>query len=312
MLKPRALTPGSRLALVAPASPFEKDEFERGVGVLQSLGFEPVYDPSVFARTGYLAGSAELRAEAFRRAWSDPSIAGVVAVRGGYGSAQLLPLLSVEEIRTTPKALIGYSDVTSLLTYLTLHCGIVAFHGPMIDRRISRGDEGFDRDSFERVLRHAEPAGELTAPAVEILREGEASGTLLGGTLTQLLASFRTPFAFDPPRGFVLFIDEVSERPYRLDRMITQLQQSGILARAGAVVIGELPGCDEPSGEPSARAVMASLFEDFDGPVLIGFPSGHTTGPTMTLPFGVRCTVVASGPAPKLVVTEAAVSVDGV
>ena len=129
---------------------------------------------------------------------------------------------------------------------------------------------------------------------------------LLGGTLTQLLASIGTPYAFDPPAGHVLFLDEVGERPYRLDRMVTQLAQTGILARAAAVVIGELPRCDEPSGDPTARAVMADLFAAFPGPVLIGFPSGHTSGPAMTLPFGVTARVVA-GPQPRLVIEEAAV-----
>ncbi len=129
---------------------------------------------------------------------------------------------------------------------------------------------------------------------------------LFGGTITQLLASLSTPWAFAPPAGCVLFLDEVGERPYRLDRMITQLRQSGILARAAAVVFGELPRCDEPSGEPTARAVVADLFADFSGPVLVGFPSGHTIGPAMTLPMGVRCRVVAAG-RPVLAIEEAAV-----
>ncbi len=148
--------------------------------------------------------------------------------------------------------------------------------------------------------------GELTAPGVEALRSGEAGGPLLGGTLTQLLASFGTPFEFSPPSGHVLFLDEVGERPYRLDRMVTQLKQSGLLARASGVVIGELPKCDEPEGEPTARAVMADLFSDFPGPVLIGFPSGHTLAPAMTLPFGIAARVIA-GPPPRLVIEEAAV-----
>jgi muramoyltetrapeptide carboxypeptidase len=129
---------------------------------------------------------------------------------------------------------------------------------------------------------------------------------LLGGTLTQLLASLATPFAFAPQPVRMLFLDEVGERPYRLDRMVTQLRQTGLLARAAAVVIGELPQCDEPSGDPSARAVMADLFASFPGPVVIGFPSGHTTGPAMTLPFGVACRVIA-GSRPRLVIEEAAV-----
>ena len=120
--------------------------------------------------------------------------------------------------------------------------------------------------------------GELAPTGLDAIRPGEAAGPLFGGTLTQLLASLGTPFAFAPPQGYVLFLDEVGERPYRLDRMVTQLRQTGLLARASAVVIGELPRCDEPSGDPTARAVMADLFGDFPGPVLIGFPSGHTVG----------------------------------
>ena len=120
--------------------------------------------------------------------------------------------------------------------------------------------------------------GSWRPPSAETIRAGEATGTLFGGTLTQLLASLGTPFAFDPPAGHVLFLDEVGERPYRLDRMITQLRQAGLLARASGVIFGELPRCDEPSGDPTARAVVAELFADFPGPVVFGFPSGHTTG----------------------------------
>ncbi|HJZ71790.1 MAG TPA: hypothetical protein VKE51_08615, partial [Vicinamibacterales bacterium] len=173
--------------------------------------------------------------------------------------------------------------------------------------RLGRGADGYDADTFARALCRPEPMGELTAPGLESIREGDARGVLLGGTLTQLLASLGTPFAFTPPAGYVLFLDEVGERPYRLDRMVTQLKQAGLLAHASAVVIGELPRCDEPGGDPTARAVMADLFADFPGPVLIGFPSGHTVSPAMTLPFGVRCRVV-SAVTPRVVIEEAAVA----
>jgi muramoyltetrapeptide carboxypeptidase len=306
MRKPRALTLGDRLAVVAPASPFVREEFDRGVEEIRSLGFEAVYDESVFARQGYVAGSPQVRAAAIHAAWSDPAIAGVIGVRGGYGSAQVLPLLDRELARRVSKPFIGYSDLTAVLTFLTLGCDLVAFHGPMLAGRLGRGAEGYDADSFERALCRLEPMGELTAPGVESIRGGEAGGPLLGGTLTQLLASLGTPFAFAPPSGYVLFLDEIGERPYRLDRQVTQLKQTGLLAHAAAVVIGELPKCDEPGGEPTARAVMADLFSDFPGPVLIGFPSGHTVSPAMTLPFGVTARVV-SGPRPRLVIEEAAV-----
>src|SRR5512145_1490241 len=130
MLKPPALRPGDRIAVVAPASPFDRDEFDKGIAELERLGFQPFYDESVFARDAYVAGPAALRREALRRAWQNPSVAGVIAVRGGYGSVQALPWLSAEEIRDTPKAFIGYSDLTSILTHLTINCGLVCFHGP--------------------------------------------------------------------------------------------------------------------------------------------------------------------------------------
>jgi muramoyltetrapeptide carboxypeptidase len=306
MVKPRRLAAGDRLAVVAPASPFSREEFDKGIAELRRLGFDPVYDESVFAKQPYLAGPAQLRAQALRNAWADPSVAGVIGVRGGYGSAQILPLLDLDEMRASSKVFIGYSDLTSLLTFLTTGCGLVAFHGPMLDRRLSRGAAGYDRESLMNAIGRAAPMGELRSPALEAIRGGEAAGPLLGGTLTQLLSSLGTQFAFDPRDRYVLFLDEVGERPYRLDRMVTQLRQAGLLAQATAVVIGELPRCEEPSGEITARAVMADLFHDFPGPVIIGFPSGHTTGPAMTLPFGVACRVIG-GSDPRLVIEEAAV-----
>lgn len=307
MLKPRALAPGDRLAIVAPASAFVRDEFDAGIAELRRLGYVPVFDDSVFAREAYVAGRPEDRAAALRLAFRDPSIAGIMGVRGGYGSAQLLPLLDAGEARRGCKAFIGYSDLTAILTFLTGTCGVVAFHGPMLAGRLGKGPAGYDRDSFERALCRKEPMGELALETAESIRNGEVRGILTGGTLTQLVASLGTPYAFDPPAGHVLFLDEVAERPYRLDRMITQLRQSGVLARAAAVIFNELPRCDEPSGEPTARAVVADLFKDFPGPVIFGVPSGHTAGAAITLPFGVACRAIA-GPRARLVIEESAVS----
>jgi len=307
MLKPRALRPGDRLAVVSPASPLSRDEFDAGMAEIRRLGFEPVYDDSVFARAapGYLSGSPELRAAAIRKALADPAIAGIIGVRGGYGSAQLLPLLDAAEFRNARKPFIGYSDLTAILTLLTLQAGLTAFHGPTVDR-LARGEAGYDRRSLQAAVGGRQPMGELAPGGVDAIRPGEAQGLLLGGTVTQLLAMLATPYAFDPPPGYVLVFEEVGERPYRLDRMVTQLQQSGLLARAGAVIIGDLPGCDEPAGVPTARAVMEHVFADFRGPVLFGFPIGHTKSPALTLPLGVECRVIADG-TPRLVIEEAAV-----
>jgi muramoyltetrapeptide carboxypeptidase len=308
MRRPRALSSGDRIALVAPASPFAREEFDAGVAELRRLGFDPVYDDSVFARRFYTAGDAATRAAAFRRSWADPSIAGLIAVRGGYGSVQLLPLLDRAEIRATPKAFIGYSDNTSLLAWLTTGCGVTAFHGPMLEGRFARGNAGYDFDTFHRAVMRAEPPGAITHPALDVLAPGEAAGMLLGGTLTQLAASLGTPFAFDPPRGHILFLDEVGERPYRIDRMLTQLRQAGLLARTSAIVFGELPRCEEPGDAgPAVRTIVADVLADFAGPILFGLPSGHATGASLTLPFGVRARVVTA-PSPALIIEEPAVT----
>ena len=306
MRKPKALQPGDRIAIVAPASPFARDLFDAGVAELRHLGFEPVYRESVFARTGYLAGAADARARDLLDAWTDPSIAAIVAARGGYGSVQLLPFLTAEPFRDHAKAFIGYSDNTSLLVWLMQQAGIVTYHGPMIEGRFARGDAGYDRDSFSRCLCRSEPLGELAPPQLEALARGEASGELVGGTLTQLVASLGTPYAFDPPAGCVLFLDEVAERPYRVDRMLTQLRLGGLLARVAAVVCNEMPRCEEPGGGVDIRDVVRDVLRDFPGPILFGLPSGHTEGATLTLPLGVFARVLA-GPRPAVVIEEAAV-----
>ena len=306
MRKPRALVSGDRVAIVAPASPFDRDRFDLGVAELERFGLTPVLTEGVFARRGYVAGDARSRAAALTAAWRDPSIAAVMAARGGYGSAQVLPLLDPAVVRGAVKPFIGHSDLTALLVYLTTVCGTVCFHGPMV-LNLARGEAGYDRESFRRCLMRVAPVDELATDGLDALRGGDAHGPLLGGTLTQLVGSLGTPYAFDPPPGYVLLLDEVGERPYRIDRMLTQLAASGVLTRASAVVCGEFPECDEPTGGLTARGVVAELLAAFAGPVLFGLPTGHTAGPSLTVPLGVAVRVVGA-PRPRLVVTESAVA----
>lgn len=309
MKKPRALREGDSVAVVAPASPLagatEQDEFQAGFAELRALGFNLYLDTRLYERTGYTAGSPDLRADVLLSAWREPDVAAIVAARGGYGSVQLLPLLD-PGVFATPKAFIGYSDNTSLLVWLTLRCGIVTFHGPMIERRFARGPSAYDRDTFQRCLCRPEPVGEIRHAQVETIRSGDATGILIGGTMTQLAGSLGTPFAFDPPQGCVLFFDEVAERPYRIDRLFTHLKLAGVIAKASAIVFGEMPRCDEPTGSLRIRDVIRELTSDFAGPVLFGLPSGHTDGATLTLPFGVRASVRAHGE-PALIIEESAV-----
>lgn len=305
MIPLRRLQAGDRVALVAPASSFPPAEVEAGVKELARLGLEAVYDEAIFEKATFVAGSIESRARTILEAWRDPSIAALIAIRGGYGSAQLLPFLDPGEMLAARKPLIGYSDITALLNLYVRH-GLAAIHGPMIDRRLSQGPAAYDETSFRKVLMQAEPAGDLRPPPLETLRPGTAAGMLAGGTLTQVMSSMGTPWQFDPPPGAVLFLEDISERPYRIHRLLTQAAQAGLFVRASALVFGEFPGCDEPGGDPVIRDVLREFTAGFHGPVLFNFPSGHTSGPTWTLPFGVQAEVVA-GPSPVLRILEAAV-----
>jgi muramoyltetrapeptide carboxypeptidase len=305
MMKPRALRPGDRIAVVAPASGSTRDELDRGEAELKRLGFEPVHSDAIFERTPFSAGSPDMRAADFVRSWADPSIAALIALRGGYGSAELLPLLHHLRPAQSPKLFIGYSDTTALLTWLTCTCGVPALHGPMIEARLSKGADGYDERSFLAGVR-GEAGLELRPPGLTTLRSGEAMGLLFGGTLAMLSASLGTPYAFTPPGECILFFEDVNERPYQLHRLLTQLRLAGVLARARALVFGEMRDCDEPGGRVTAIDAIRAAAEDFNGPILYGFASGHTTGPCWTLPLGALVRVVASA-SPAIVVEDPAV-----
>src|SRR5687767_13345866 len=207
----------------------------------------------------FTSGTAAVRAAAFKRWWDDPEVAALLAVRGGHGSVHLLPELTGWRPQRHPKLFIGYSDNTSLLSWLNCQCGITALFGPMIDGRLARGAEGYDEASFLRLAQGSGAGFELKPAGLSVLKPGDADGPLFGGTLTQLAASMGTPYAFDPPADFILFIEDVSERPYRLDRMLMQLRLGGVLARARALVFGEMRACDEAAGTPTARDVAGSF-----------------------------------------------------
>ena len=305
MIRLRRLRSGDRVALVAPASSFPQEEVAAGVAELRRLGLEPVYDQTILDKALFVAGSVETRVRQIMQAWQDDSIAALIAMRGGYGSAQLLPFLDPDILIDGRKALIGYSDITAILTFYGRH-GLAAIHGPMVDRRFSKGPSAYDEDSFRKVMMSGEPAGDFPPAQLETLHQGTVTGTLVGGTLTQLMASMGTPWEFDPPHGSVLFLEDIGERPYRIHRMLTQAAQAGLFVHARAIVFGEFPGCDEPGGDPAIRDVLRDFTEEFRGPVLFNFPSGHTSGPTWTLPFGVQAEVVG-GPAPVVRILEAAV-----
>jgi len=309
MVRPRALRPGDRVAIVSPASPFDRSEFDRGVAEIRRLGFNPTWDDRVFAREAMVSGGAGLRAQSFLDALRDPAVRAIVAVRGGYGSIEILPHLDPRELREARKIICGYSDITSLLVYAVCHAGLVAFHGPMLDRRLSRGDAGYHASSFLAAVCDPRPMGELKPEGLSVLREGVARGRLIGGTLTQLAGALGTPYGLRLDVPSILFVEDVGERPYRLRRMLTQLKLAGALERVTGILVGSMPGCDEPGGTPSACDAVAAALGDFAGPIVSGFPSGHTESALWTLPFGVEASLsTARGGA--LAIDEPAVDAD--
>jgi muramoyltetrapeptide carboxypeptidase len=308
LIKFRPLRPGGRVALVAPASSFDRAEFDAGVAELRRLGFEPVWDDSVFDRQAMTAGRPRERVTAFLRAMDQMGADAVIAVRGGYGSVEMLPLLDTERVRKSRTAFVGYSDVTSLHSYLGATAGLASVHGTMVEGRLAKGLSAYDPVTFVKSLTD-EPIGQLTVPSLRTISPGFpplVTGPLAGGTITQLLASFGTPFEFAPPDGHILFLEEINERPYKLHRMLMQLKLSGRLRRASAIVFGEMPGCDEPGGKVTARDVVKEFIDGFPGPILFGLPSGHSTSPTLSLPLGVMTSVVAHPDEPVITLEEAA------
>lgn len=308
-LRPRALRPRDRIALLTLASPCQPAEVAAGADQLRTLGFEPVVVPAPAAGAGasYVAGTAAARAAQLRAALTDPRIAAVIATRGGYGSAQVLPHLDHEEIRHARTLLIGYSDITALLDTCTGRAGLVSMHGPMVEGRLARGPEAYDRESFVRLVSEPVPYGLVPLPEARTLQSGEAAGVLRGGTLTQLAALIGTPWAFVATEPTVLFLDDVNERPYRLDRMLWQLRAAGAFQHVVGVMLNHLPGCDEPGGGITGSDAVCHALEGFTGPIVIGVPSGHTSGAMITLPFGVRVTLRAADGV-TLSIDEAAVA----
>lgn len=312
---PPKLIPGSRVALVAPAGPLlEQDDLTRAQELCRALGYDPVLGSSAYARHGYMAGTDEQRLGDLNSALADPSISAVWSIRGGYGSLRLLDQVDYAAIARHPKALIGFSDVTVLLNAVTRLTGIVTFHGPVARASMP----AFNRWHFERVLTRTEPAGRLgripQAPdtlvpqddRIVTVRSGVAEGLLAGGNLTLLQCLIGTPY-FPELAGAILFLEDVGEDLYRVDRMLAHLRLIGALRRLSGVLIGRFTKLNR-SGADGALGydeVLADYFRPLGVPVAYGFPVGHIDA-QWTLPLGVRVRLDAG--AGEVEVLEPAVS----
>lgn len=297
------MRPGDKIGILAPASSFNREAFERGCNRLREMGYEPVYSPEIFARDLYFAGSAERRLNELKSLLVRDDIAALICVRGGYGANYLLDKLDFNLFAQRPKIFLGCSDVTSLLTAITDRTGLVTFHGPMIAKDIADGS--FDSSSWNNALQGAQ-SWEIAATGVEVLRPGQAQGTLYGGCLSMLAASLGTPFEIET-EGTILFIEDIGEKPFRIDRMLMQLHLAGKLKRVRGFVFGEMLDCRPPAGETyTLQQVILRVLRDYEVPVIYGLKSGHVSSNNITLPLAVKAELTASSEGVALKILEAA------
>jgi muramoyltetrapeptide carboxypeptidase len=234
-LKPGSLRPGDTVGIVAPASYFVREDFDAGCETLRRLGYQLVFGDSIFDRDLYFAGSAERRARELEAMFARQDVKAILCARGGYGANYLLPLLDLKTITANPKAFVGYSDITSLMTYLHDAAGLVTFHGPMIAKDFARQD-GVEPGSWGAALGAADPNLNFAANSVmQVLTPGSAEGILYGGCLSMLAASLGTPYEIHTANT-MLFIEDVATKPYQIDRMLMQLKLAGKLERVKGTI----------------------------------------------------------------------------
>lgn len=287
MMRPASLHRGDKVGIIAPASNIDPRAFERGVKLLSQLGYQPVYSQSILSRDIYFAGSVERRVRELEAMFESADIRAILCARGGYGTNHLLSQLDIRKVERNPKIFMGYSDITTLLTWFADN-GLVTFHGPMVAKDFAHPN-GVDLDAWDAVLGGQAVAAEVAGEAeIQPLISGKAKGILYGGCLSMLVASLGTPYEIQTD-GKLLFIEDIGTKPYQVDRMLIQLKLAGKLRRVRGIVFGEMLECVQPGGQDyTLQEIVKRLVSDLEIPVAFGFPSGHVTGGNFVLPFGVE------------------------
>lgn len=302
--KPARLRHGDVVGVVAPAGVVDAERLAAGVAVVEQWGLSVELGAAVRARAGYLAGDDASRRADLQRMLDTPEVRAVFCARGGYGSQRLVPDLDLTALVRGPKPIVGYSDATALLG-AALRAGVLAIHGPMVAADLARG---LARRSLEHL--HAllfDPAYRWEAEVPLAIRPGRATGRLVGGCLSVLVTTLGTPWAPDT-RGAILFLEDVNEVPYRIDRMLTHLRQAGCLDAVAGVVFGTMAACRSWDGIAVADVVRA-CFADAPYPVGFGLPAGHDPAAAgvenLALPLGAH--VLLDTEAGRLAALEPAV-----
>lgn len=262
--------------MAAPSGPVQRRDFVRGVEFVAGKGFRVTYREDIFSREGYLAGSDARRAEELSGHLRDPEVKAVFLARGGYGSSRILESLDLAAFRRKPKIVVGYSDATALLLSLQQRCGAAVFNGPFV----TDGHAGLSR-LLSLLCGGCDP---LVISGLRTLRKGSARAPLSGGNLSLLAHSIGTPFEVET-RGRILFVEEVNEAPYRIDRMVRQLLLAGKFRSIRALLIGRFTGCG-PSARKKAEEVLLEAAGTRKIPVASRFPAGHSAG-NRAFPLGV-------------------------
>ncbi len=306
-LKPPALRRGDTVGIVAPASNLKRDHLDAGCHALRKLGYEPFYFDSILEKDIYFAGPAERRAHELEDMFVRDDVRAIVCARGGYGANYLLDSLILHKIKAHPKIFVGYSDITSLLTYVLDSVGLVTFHGPMVAKDFAHAD-GLDFRSWEAALGGASDWALDIASGSDMkpLVSGSAEGILYGGCLSMLAASLGTPYEIRTA-GTILFIEDIATKPYQIDRMLMQLKLAGKLAGVKGIVFGEMLECQQSKNQDyTLEQVILRVIGDLEVPVAFGLRSGHVSRGNITLPFGVRAALNVSRKEASLNILESA------
>lgn len=305
LVKPRVLRPGDTVGLITPSTYVaDPDKLILAERTITHFGLKMKMGANVRKRTGYLGGSVQERLDDLHAMFRDPEVNAVFAIRGGYGSPQLLDRIDYGLIRSNPKVFLGYSDITALHLAIHRKAGLLTFHGPVTLAQFT----GYTQDNLRKALFETAPIGRLSNPPesnelrpnhlLRTIRPGVARGPLLGGNLSLVAATMGTPFEIDTS-GKILFLEDVGEQPYSIDRMLTQLRLAGKLDAAAGIVFGECAECEPRKFEPSFESTfsLGEVLDDILGglkiPVLTGLTIGHTAD-QLTLPLGVMAALDAT------------------
>jgi muramoyltetrapeptide carboxypeptidase len=304
-VKPPALHAGDTVGIVAPASNVKRSELDAGCEALRRAGYRPFYLESIFDQDVYFAGSVVRRTRELEEMFVRDDVRAIICARGGYGSNYLLNAMDIEKIKANPKIFVGYSDLTSLLTYFLDEAGLVTFHGPMAAKDWAHVG-GVEMNSWQAALTGASSWDVSLNSEAHGLVDGEGEGQLYGGCLSILVASLGTPYEIQTA-DTILFLEDVAAKPFQIDRMLMQLKLAGKFEGVCGIVFGEMLDCAQTANQGyTLQEVVTRIVGDLGVAVAYGLQSGHVTSGNITLPFGVQARLTVRGEQVGLKILEAA------